>query len=161
MTNLRKLGATFAVFFVLMFTPNHFSSSAYADYSVLSKASSFIGLHERSNRQKIKSVTKVDPVRTPWCAAFVNGILRSKGKSGTGSNTARSFTKYKTGTRNPKQGDVVVIRRKGGSGAHVGFFKGFVTKNGKRYVAVLGGNQSNKVSVSHYPTSKVISYRSV
>ena len=138
-----------------------FSTPTFAAESVLNRANNFVGMHEKSNRTTIKGVTRVDPVRTPWCAAFVNGVLRSVGLSGTGSNSARSFTKYKTGTKNPQKGDIVVLRRKGGSGAHVGIFKGFVKRNGKTMVAVVGGNQSNKVSVAYYSTSKVISYRRV
>jgi len=138
-----------------------FATPSFAAENVLNKAKSYVGLHEKSNRARIKGVTRVDPVRIPWCAAFVNGILRSSGKSGTGSNSARSFTKYKTGTKNPRKGDIVVIRRKGGSGAHVGFFKGFVNRNGRKMVAVVGGNQSNKVSVAYYSTGSVISYRRV
>jgi uncharacterized protein (TIGR02594 family) len=138
-----------------------FSTPVFAGEAVLNRASTYVGMHERSSRTTIKGITRVDPVRTPWCAAFVNGVLRSVGISGTGSNTARSFTKYKTGTTNPQKGDIVVLRRKGGSGAHVGIFKGFVTRNGRTMVAVVGGNQSNKVSVAYYPTSKVITYRRV
>lgn len=138
-----------------------FCSNAMASENVLSQAINYIGLHEKSNRATLKNVTKVDPARTPWCAAFVNGVLRATGFSGTGSNTARSFTKYKQATSNPQKGDIVVIRRKGGSGAHVGIFKGFINRNGKTMVAVVGGNQSNKVSVAYYSTSKVISYRRV
>lgn len=141
--------------FALLFTSN------MASADVFSKANQYVGLHERSNRGTLKEVTRVDPARTPWCAAFVNGVLREAGFSGTRSNTARSFTKYKTGTTNPQQGDIVVLRRKGGSGAHVGIFKGFVSRNGRNMVAVLGGNQSNRVSVAYYPTSKVITYRRV
>lgn len=143
-------------------TPNvTLVTQAYAAEEVLSKAQNYVGLHERSNRGTIKGITRVDPVRTPWCAAFVNGVLRASGKSGTGSNSAKSFTKYKTGTTNPSRGDIVVLRRKGGSGAHVGIFKGFVNRNGRRMVAVVGGNQSNKVSVSYYSIGSVISYRRV
>lgn len=138
-----------------------FATPVFAKEAVLNKATNYVGMHESGNRTTLKGVTKVDPVRTPWCAAFVNGVLRSVGLSGTGSNSAKSFTKYKTGTKNPKKGDIVVIRRKGGSGAHVGIFKGFVKRNGRTMVAVVGGNQSNKVSVAYYPTSKVISYRKV
>lgn len=128
---------------------------AFAEPSVISKAESYVGLHERKNRSKIKEVTKVDPVRIPWCAAFVNGILKQLGFSGTNSNAAISFSKYNVPTKTPKTGDIVVFRH------HVGFFKGFVTKKNRTMVAVLGGNQSNRVKVSYFPTRKVLSYRKV
>lgn len=138
-----------------------FVSTNVASANPLYTASQYLGMHERSNKGLLSRVTKVNPSRTPWCAAFVNGILRQNGLRGTGSNSAASFKNYKTATSMPSEGDIVVIRRRGGSGSHVGFFKGFVTKNGQRYVAVLGGNQSNKVTVAYYPVSKVHSYRNV
>lgn len=137
------------------------SVSFAARHSVHDTASSLVGLHERSDRQAIRSITHVDPVNTPWCAAFVNGVLRKNGNRGTGSDSASSFTKYNRATSNPQKGDIVVVRRSGGSGAHVGFFDGYTTKNGQKAVRVIGGNQSNKVSVSSYSTNKVISYRQV
>lgn len=138
-----------------------FATTNVASANPLYTASQYLGMHERSNKGSLARVTKVNPARTPWCAAFVNGILRQEGYRGTGSNSAASFKRYGSATSNPSSGDIVVIHRRGGSGAHVGFFKGFVKKNGRTYVAVLGGNQSNRVSVSYYPVSKVHSYRNV
>lgn len=116
------------------------------------KAASYRGLHERQHKAQIQRITKVNPARVPWCAAFVNGILRAAGHSGSGSNKAISFAKYKRPTRSPKRGDIVVFR------SHVGFFQSFA---GNGRVAVLGGNQSNRVKVSYFPTRSVVSYRSV
>jgi uncharacterized protein (TIGR02594 family) len=131
------------------------SNITFADSLAISKAESYMGMHERKNRGSIKEVTKVDPARVPWCAAFVNGILKQLGLSGTNSNMARSFTKYNSPTKNPTKGDIVVFSH------HVGFFEGFVKKGNRTMVAVLGGNQSNRVKVSYFPVSKVLSYRKV
>lgn len=117
------------------------------------EAARFIGLHERRNRATVQSVTKINPARLAWCAAFVNGILARKGYRGTGSNFAISFARYGTSTREPQRGDIVVFR------SHVGFFEGYVMRGNKRFVAVLGGNQSNQVKVSYFPASRVLSYR--
>ena len=146
-----------AAFFLLF---SAVPSFAQTQDNIFNRAFSYVGLHERSNRAQIKTVTKVDPVRTPWCAAFVNGILAQLGQRGTGSNMAISFAKYKTATKNPQKGDIVVIRTgrsRRGSGNHVGIFEKFV---GNR-VAVLGGNQSNRVKISYFSKSSVISYRKV
>ena len=155
MTVRKTALAAFFLFFSVV------PSSAQTQDNIFNRAFSYVGLHEKSNRTQIKNVTKVDPVRTPWCAAFVNGILAQAGMKGTGSNLAISFTKYKTATSNPVKGDIVVIRtgrsRRGRSSNHVGIFEKFV---GNR-VAVLGGNQSNKVKISYFPKSSVISYRKV
>lgn len=127
------------------------STPAFASENVFSRAFSYSGLHERSNNSQIRNLTKVNPATVPWCAAFVNGILSQLGIRGTGSNMAISFNKYKTPTKNPTKGDIVVFRH------HVGFFQGF---SGNK-VAVLGGNQSNKVKVSYFSKSAVLSYRKV
>lgn len=127
---------------------------------VLSTASNYLGLHERSNTGTLRRVTGVNPARTPWCAAFVNGVLRQSGRRGTGSNSAASFRNYGNATSAPAGGDIALVRRRGGSGYHVGFFKGYVTRNGRTMVAIVGGNQSNRVSVSYYPAGKV-SFRRV
>lgn len=146
------------VFFLLI---SAVPSFAQTQDNIFNRAFSYVGLHERSNRTQIKKVTKVDPVRTPWCAAFVNGVLSQMGIRGTGSNMAISFAKYKSATSNPQKGDIVVLKtgrsRRGRSGNHVGFFQGF---SGNR-VAVLGGNQSNRVKVSYFSKKSVISYRRV
>lgn len=125
---------------------------AFAHDDIFSRAFEYIGLHERQHKAKVQSITKVNPSRVPWCAAFVNGILSQTGRQGTGSNAAASFAKYKSPTKTPKKGDIVVMR------GHVGFFQSFV---GKGRVAVLGGNQSNRVKISAFSTRKVLSYRSV
>lgn len=117
------------------------------------EAARYVGLHERRNRAAVKSITKIDPVRLAWCAAFVNGILAKRGYRGTGSNFAISFARYGIQTREPQKGDIVVFR------SHVGFFEGYTTRGNKRFVAVLGGNQSNQVKVSYFPASRVLSYR--
>lgn len=117
------------------------------------EASRFIGLHEKIHNNILKPLMNVNPVRTPWCAAFVNAILEKTGFKGSGSLQARSFTNYGVKTNDPQKGDIVVMR------THVGFFEGYTYRNGKKYVIVLGGNQNNRVQISEYPASKVIAYR--
>jgi uncharacterized protein (TIGR02594 family) len=134
-------------------------SESQASSKVYSLASNYKGLHERSNTRQLQSLMGVNPKKTPWCAAFINAILRKKGLKTTGSNMAISFRHYGVKTTKPKVGDIVVLSRKGGN--HVGFFAGFVTKGGVKYVAVLGGNQSNSVGIKHYKVRNVVAYRSI
>lgn len=89
----------------------------------------------------------------PWCASFVNWVMKEAGIKGTGSAMANSFLNWGRSTSNPKPGDVVVF---GGSG-HVGFFLGFEGNS----VKVLGGNQSNSVKVSYFPRSNVAGFRTL
>ena len=121
--------------------------------SVYSRAANFVGLSERGNTRTLQKLTGVNPRQTPWCAAFINGILKNSGHKTTGSNLASSFRTYGMAVRKPSQGDIVVMRR------HVGIFVGYVNRNGRRYVAVLGGNQSNRVQISYYPATRVVAYR--
>jgi uncharacterized protein (TIGR02594 family) len=125
------------------------------DTHIHSVASQFIGLHERKNRREIVELISVDPARTPWCAAFLNAILEKIGYEGTGSNHARSFLKYGQSVKEPQVGDIVVL------GKHVGIYEGTTYIRGKKYVAVLGGNQRNGVRVSYFPASRVLAYRRV
>ena len=118
-----------------------------------SVASRFVGLHEKANRHLLQSIVKIDPARTAWCAAFLNAMLDKSGKTGSGSNQSRSFLRYGVATRDPQKGDIVVL------GRHVGIFEEYIYRNGRKFVAVLGGNQSNRVQVSYFSVNKVLSFR--
>ena len=123
----------------------------------------FVGTNERRDAKVMSSFfkealgEKLDPSKTPWCAAFVNAMLKTSGDVGTQSNMARSFLNYGKKTDRPSEGDIVVLRR-GGSRVlgHVGFYAG-EDENGN--VQVLGGNQGDRVSIKSFPKSKVLGYR--
>lgn len=121
--------------------------------NIHSVASQFIGMHERTHRNILSAAIKVDPARIPWCAAFLNAVLTQTGLEGTGSNQSRSFLRYGVATHEPRKGDIVVL------GRHVGIFDGHTYRNGRRYVAVLGGNQGKQVRVSYFHESRVLAYR--
>ena len=96
----------------------------------------------------------------PWCASFVNWCLREAGLNGTNSASARSFLDWGHDVllEDAKQGDIVVFSR--GSNptlGHVGFYAGRTQTT----INVLGGNQSNQVSLAAYPISKLLSLRRV
>jgi uncharacterized protein (TIGR02594 family) len=134
---------------------------------VLAKAESTIGLNARSDRQLLKKKLSnangqtIDPVRIPWCAAWMNMVLDESGLPTTGSLMARSFLAWgKPVVGEPMVGDVVVMRRgRNRNNGHVGFFYAFVDHNGAKMIAVLGGNQGKEVRISYYPITKVIAYR--
>lgn len=99
---------------------------------------------------------RIDPRKTPWCAAFANAVLQASGTKGTGSLAARSFLKWGTPTQTPTEGDIVVLSR-GSNPAHghVGFYAGETDT----HIKVLGGNQRDSVSVREYPKSRLLGYR--
>lgn len=132
----------------------HTENSYLIKYTTLyDEAIKYVGLNEREDTKVLQKLTDVNPRRTPWCAAFVNAILRTKGHKSNDSNIAYDFKDYGVAVKIPIEGDIVVFK------SHVGIFVGFVKKNGRKYVAVLGGNQSNRVKISYFPVSRVVAYR--
>ena len=88
----------------------------------------------------------------PWCASFVNWCMAQVNVVGTKSAGAISFAKWGllgTGA----VGDVYVMSRPGGN--HVAF----VVHMTKTHVWLLGGNQSNRVSITCVSRSKEKSIR--
>lgn len=124
----------------------------------LAIADDWIGTTEKAGREKLKSfMGGIDPRKTKWCVAFINAVLKRAGKQPLDTLTAVSYLNYGVRTSSPLPGDIVVLRNK--RGHHAGFYVATVIKDGRKYVKVLGGNQSNAVQVSYYPASSVIQYR--
>jgi len=145
------------------------SREVSSNKKLIYKAYSYIDLQERRDRQEIKDLIGVDPVRYEWCAAFVNAILESNylPTSSTVSKyplTARSFLKLGEEVElwNPVEGDIIVFPR-GNQGwqGHVGFYVGASVIDNIDYYWILGGNQNDKVSIEAYPAYKAIGIRRV
>ena len=130
-------------------------------------AQPYIGLEERIHRQELKELLDVDPVRTEWCAAFVNAVLELDGIPGSDSISdvplmARSFLKWgiKVEPADIQRGDVVVFPR-GNQGwqGHVGFFVDSQIVDGKEIWIILGGNQKNEVRYDFYSPNRALGIR--
>jgi uncharacterized protein (TIGR02594 family) len=91
---------------------------------------------------------------TAWCSGFANWCVERAGFAGTDSAAAISWGLWGKATTDPAAGDVVVFNWGNGHG-HVGFFVGFSGTS----VQVLGGNQSDAVTVKNWPRAKVWRYR--
>jgi uncharacterized protein (TIGR02594 family) len=93
---------------------------------------------------------------TPWCSSFVNWCMLKAGQKRTKSAMARSWLSWGTALEEPRTGSIVVFSRppKPTSG-HVAFFEEI---RGDR-ILVLGGNQSNQVNISSYPSERLLGYR--
>jgi len=98
---------------------------------------------------------KAKQEEVPWCASFANWVLKQSGLEGTNSAAARSFMKWGKEIKRPVKGCIVVFTRKGGG--HVAFFH----SDAGEHVLVLGGNQSDKVSISSYPKARLLGYRGI
>ena len=130
-------------------------------------AQQYIGLTERHNRKELKEFVGVDPVRTEWCAAFVNAVLELDGIPGSENVSdvplmARSFLKWgePVEPEDIQRGDIVVFPRgDGGWLGHVGFYVETQMLDGKNYYVILGGNQDNQVRYDLYDPKKAIAIR--
>lgn len=96
------------------------------------------------------------PDEVPWCSSFVNFCVEQAGLRGTDNKWAMSWHDARWGTDvtgTPAEGDIAVFERREGSasgkqmGGHVGFFLSATSDS----IRLLGGNQSNRVSIAQYP----------
>lgn len=91
---------------------------------------------------------------THWCSGFVNWCVERSGFEGTDSAWARGWLNWGKKLTTPRRGCIVVFKREVNSG-HVAFYIGETATQ----IKVLGGNQSNAVSISSYPKSRLLGYR--
>lgn len=128
-----------------------------------------IGVKEIAGKKHNKRVLEYHQATTlkattdevAWCSSFVCWVLEACGIRSTRSAAARSYSSYGDSVSKAKIqiGDIVVFQRGNSSWqGHVGFFAGWANKD-KTSIAVLGGNQSNSVNISNYPTYKLIAIR--
>jgi uncharacterized protein (TIGR02594 family) len=95
---------------------------------------------------------------TAWCSAFVNCMIEDATLlEGTNSVAARSWLDFGKAIKNPVRGCIVVFSRPdaGPAFGHVAFF---LRKSGDT-IRVIGGNQSDSVSISEYAASRLLGYR--
>lgn len=130
------------------------------------RAYSYIHYTERTHRAELRELTGVDPVRTEWCAAFANAVLEESNIESNNDHkypyTARAFLDWGQAVSKDdiRPGDVVIFPRGNSSWqGHVGFYLTTRVINGAEYYMILGGNQSNKVSIVPYRASKALGIR--
>jgi uncharacterized protein (TIGR02594 family) len=96
---------------------------------------------------------------TAWCAVFVNAGFFLNGVTGTRSARAVDWLNFGVPVSVPQLGDVVVFEwppdREGKIGHHVAF----VLSRSGGLVKVIGGNQSNAVTIASYEEKYVMGYR--
>lgn len=96
---------------------------------------------------------------TPWCGAFVGGVLADIGiKPAANGAAARAWSSFGKKLDRPAVGAIVVFWRGSRSGyqGHVGFVVG---KDKFGNLMVLGGNQGDMVSIKPFSTDRVLAYR--
>lgn len=146
--------------------------------SAFQLAQRFLGIHEvagHAANPQILAMLRLDAVNVeddevPWCSAFVNYIHWLADLPRSRSLAARSWLAVGVPITldEAEPGDVVVLKRGEGvqpgpevlnASGHVGFFAG-LSADGD-FVEVLGGNQSNGVSMARFPVGRILSVRSV
>ena len=94
-----------------------------------------------------------------WCAAFVGSMLERAGLASTRKLNARSYLDWgkEVELENAQPGDIVIFSRGDPNGwqGHVAFF----VRDMGVFIDVLGGNQSDQVSVARYPKSRLLGIR--
>jgi uncharacterized protein (TIGR02594 family) len=102
----------------------------------------------------------------PWCSAFVNHICWLARLPRSKNLRARSWLTIGKGINldDAEPGDIIVLKRGTGdqpgpevlkAPGHVGFYAGRFDN----FIEVLGGNQSDTVKVSRYPTKRLLGVR--
>jgi len=141
-------------------------------------ASRFIGMREvpgTASNPQILAMLQLDGSwpkddAVPWCSAFVNFICWLLGLHRSKSLRARSWLWVGSpigSIEEAKQGDIVILKR--GSGyqpgpdvlkapGHVGFFSSY---EGGDIFSLLGGNQSDTISIARYNISRILGVRRV
>jgi len=96
---------------------------------------------------------------TAWCSAKMCEWIARAGLPTTNAPNARSWDKWGSKISKPRLGSVVVSWRGSRTGwqGHVALYIGPGDTPGK--IKVLGGNQSDSVSIAECSTKQVISYR--
>jgi len=136
----------------------------------------FMGIQEipgKKDNPQILSMLKLDGDwpehdEVPWCSAFVNYIAWLLRLPRSKSLRARSWLTVGIPILSIKaeaKNDVVILKRGGGDGSvgpevldapgHVGFFSGLEENK----IWVLGGNQSDGVSVAPYHRERLLGIR--
>ncbi|BCH20164.1 TIGR02594 family protein [Mesorhizobium sp. L-2-11] len=96
---------------------------------------------------------------TPWCGAFVGGVLAECGMQvAKNGSAARSWLNHGVPLDRPAVGAIVVFWRGKPSGwsGHVGFVVG---RDRAGNLMVLGGNQGDAVNIKPFSTARVLGYR--
>lgn len=123
-----------------------------------------MGLHERRDTARLRqwfdrSVSWIDPREIPWCGAFVATCLRQwrpDVKIPENPLGARNWQSFGMAT-GPQLGAILVFWRGSRSGwkGHVGFYWG----EDDTHYHVLGGNQSNAVTITRVSRHRLLGAR--
>ncbi len=93
----------------------------------------------------------------PWCSAAMCCCFDEIGIGGTGSALARSWLNFGTKLKDFRLGAIAVFER-GEPDSLSGHVACALSEDGG-LITVIGGNQSNAISIAKYPKARLISYQ--
>lgn len=110
---------------------------------------------------------KASEDEVPWCSSFMCAAAESCGFKSTRSAAAKSWLTYGEEIasiiegalifkKEVQAGDIAIFSRSGGN--HVAFINSPYIK-GDKLIEVLGGNQSDMISIAKYKTDKLLAIR--
>jgi uncharacterized protein (TIGR02594 family) len=125
----------------------------------MAEATKLLGLHEVTNAKTLDKLLRMDTSEIAWCGGFAGyAIGKALPNEPLPANPlgARNWMKFGRETA-IAYGAVAVFWRgkKSGWSGHIGFVAG----HDKTAVHVLGGNQSNKVSIARVGKDRLLGYR--
>lgn len=126
----------------------------------IDEARRYLGLHERSDAAKLDKALGLRAREIPWCGAFTGmTIAATLPNEPLPANPlgARNWMKFGVALPNPQIGAVAVFWRGARDGwqGHVGFVVG----HDRTHLHILGGNQSDSVSVARIAKDRLLGYR--
>ncbi|WP_282148928.1 TIGR02594 family protein [Algibacter lectus] len=136
--------------------------------SLIHIASKEIGTREIPGREHNPRIVKyaqdsgfkyINDDETPWCSFFMNWVAQQAGLESTNLANARSWLNVGIPVSMPEPGDVVIFWRESPNSykGHVGVFIGYSQDQTRIYT--LGGNQSDQVGETAYPSNQLLGFR--
>lgn len=112
-------------------------------------------LDAADGKQDGKPLQGIADDETPWCASFVSAVLELDGNVSARSAWARAYLSWGIELPVHALGAIAVLER-GPKSGHVAFIAG---RDSTNKIVLLGGNQSDMVRHSSFPTSRILSIR--
>ncbi len=156
---LQPIGALIALRHGIMQIPEPPKDKAYR-YILLTAARRFLGLHEVKNAKALDKALRLDASEIAWCGAFAGMVIATalpKEPMPANPLGSRNWLKFGKPLNDPQIGAIAVFWRgsKDGWQGHVGIVVG----HDKTHLHILGGNQSDSVSIARIAKTRLLGYR--
>ncbi|WP_107327879.1 TIGR02594 family protein [Agrobacterium pusense] len=126
----------------------------------VTEARRFLGLHEVKSAKALDKALRLDASETAWCGAFVGMVVATalpKEPMPANPLGSRNWLKFGKPLNDPQICAIAIFWRgsKDGWQGHVGIVVG----HDKTHLHILGGNQSDSVSIARIAKTRLLRYR--